>query len=138
MLTANDELDQVFDKYAITLVHNRPRTEASNVNTINSPSLLDLSAPNEIVSSNNNLTVTETECNNRTPVPSQTDMDILGDIFNSLGTNSRPLLAPDTPPLLPDMSIMQPVTIAASNKTGQLLITRSTRWIVSENKFINH
>lgn len=131
MLTANDELDQVFDKYTTTLILNPPITETSNANTTNSPSLLDLSAPNEIISSNNNLTISEPECNNRTAVSPQTDMEILGDIFNSLGTNSGPLFVPDTPPLLPDMSIMQPVSIAASNKTGQLLITRLIRWIVS-------
>ena len=120
MLTANDELDQVFDKYTTTFVLNRS-TETSNANTLNSPSLLDLSAPNEIVSSNNNFSISETECNNRTPVPPQTDMDILGDIFNSLGTISTPLSAPDTPSLLPVMSIMQPVSIPAAIKTGQLI-----------------
>lgn len=108
VLAANDELDQVFDKYATTLVLNRPTTETSNANITNNSSLLDLSAPNEIISSNNNLSVNETECNNTSPP--QSDMDILGDIFNSLGTNSSSV--PETPPLLP-------INIAASNKTGQ-------------------
>lgn len=106
VLAANDELDQVFDKYATTLVLNRPTTETSNANITNNSSLLDLSAPNEIISSNNNLSVNETECNNTSPP--QSDMDILGDIFNSLGTNSSSV--PETPPLLP-------INIAASNKT---------------------
>ncbi|XP_033226189.1 ADP-ribosylation factor-binding protein GGA1 [Belonocnema kinseyi] len=122
VLTANDELDQVFDKYTTTLVLNRPRTETSNAITTNSPSLLDLSAPNEAISSNNNLTISESECNNRTAISPPTDMEILGDIFNSLGTNSGSLLVPDTPPLLPDMSIMQPFSIAASNKTAESVI----------------
>ncbi|XP_051161498.1 ADP-ribosylation factor-binding protein GGA3 [Leptopilina boulardi] len=112
VLAANDELDQVFDKYATTLVLNRSTTEtSSNTNITNNSSLLDLSAPNEIISTNNNSTNNENECNN---LPPQTDMDILGDIFNSLGTNSSSL--PETPPLLPALS-MQPINIAASNKT---------------------
>lgn len=118
VLAANDELDQVFDKYATTLVLNRPTTENSNANNTNNSSLLDLSAPNEIISSNNNSTTNETDSN----LPAQTDMDILGDIFNSLGTNSSAV--PETPPLLPSLPI-QPINIAATNKAVESVTVKS-------------
>lgn len=115
MLAASDELGQVFEKYTAVIVRGesvKPKSE-SNVG----PYLLDLSSPIENIPLENggmNTTYNATTTNH------QSDMEALGDIFNSLGKseNSETISVSSTNLLIPDSAIMQPISISHTSKKG--------------------
>ncbi|XP_015604384.1 ADP-ribosylation factor-binding protein GGA1 isoform X2 [Cephus cinctus] len=108
VLAASDELGQVFDKYASVIVLGRPFESKQNLN--NGPSLLDLSSPIEIESTDTGPSIPNKKSE---PVPNpQSDLEVLGDIFNSIGNSS----AKDSSLLLPETDIMQPISVASTAK----------------------
>ncbi|XP_046745059.1 ADP-ribosylation factor-binding protein GGA1 isoform X2 [Diprion similis] len=110
VLAANDELGQVFDKYiAVIVLGQQPGKTKSNAT--NGSSLLDLSASNELdLSAPVTLPVDKT--NESDPKNSQTDLEMLGDIFSSLEATTTTATTRNTPLLLSDANIMQPVSIS--------------------------
>ncbi|XP_017763893.1 PREDICTED: ADP-ribosylation factor-binding protein GGA1 [Eufriesea mexicana] len=129
VLAANDELEQVFEKYTAIIVHGKcikPKTD-SNINQY----LLDLSSPME------NIPLESDGINASYSVMTgnhQSDMDVLGDIFNSLGKseNSEISLIPNANLLMTD-SVMQPLNVLHKNKKDELIHT-SEKKIVSKAK----
>lgn len=109
VLSASDELSQVFEKYTCVIVLGQSATESSKTNTFNNgPSLLDLSSPTENVACESTLS---------TPSATSTDhrsnMDVLGDIFSVL---EKPVKS-DTNLLMPN--IMQPISVSPVNKKSE-------------------
>lgn len=111
VLTASDELNQVFEKYTSVIVLGQsPKssvTESSKSSYNNGSSLLDLSSPTESVPCEST-TQSTTSTNHRS------DMDMLGDIFNVL---EKPVKS-DTNFLMPN-AIMQPISISPMNKKSK-------------------
>ncbi|XP_070150457.1 ADP-ribosylation factor-binding protein GGA1 [Polyergus mexicanus] len=112
VLTASDELNQVFEKYTSVIVLGQsPKsyaTESSKPSFNNGSSLLDLSSPTESVSCEST-TQSTTSTNHRS------DMDMLGDIFSVL---EKPVKS-DTNFLMPN-AIMQPISISPMNKKNEV------------------
>lgn len=115
VLTASDELNQVFEKYTSVIVLGQsPKssvTESSKSSYNNGSSLLDLSSPTESVPCEST-TQSTTSTNHRS------DMDMLGDIFNVL---EKPVKS-DTNFLMPN-AIMQPISISPMNKKNEVTNT---------------
>ncbi|XP_046425720.1 ADP-ribosylation factor-binding protein GGA1 isoform X1 [Neodiprion fabricii] len=110
VLAANDELGQVFDKYiAVIVLGQQPGKTKSNAT--NGSSLLDLSASNELDLSAP-VTLPVNKANESDSKNSQTDLEMLGDIFSSLEATTTTATTQNTPSLLSDASIMQPVSIS--------------------------
>lgn len=102
---ASDELSQVLDKYVAVIVLGQPAN--SKLITNNGPSLLDLSTPLEDLSANS-----QSDQNHQlTKNDSKTDMEVLGDIFNSLSNPSESLSSTASSLMLPDAPIMQPIGV---------------------------
>lgn len=107
-------MEQVFEKYTTIIIHGKcikPKTD-SNI----SPYLLDLSSPMETIP------VKSDDVNasyNAITTNHQSDMEVLGDIFNSLGKseNSDISSVSNTNFLMTD-SIMQPLNVLPKNKKG--------------------
>lgn len=114
MLAASDELEQVFEKYAAIIVRGecvKFKTE-SNI----SPYLLDLSSPIDNISHESG--GTNANCN-ATRINNQSDMEVLGDIFSSLGKSENPEISSvSNPNLLMTDSIMQPINVLVTSKKG--------------------
>ncbi|KAL6268237.1 hypothetical protein P5V15_001351 [Pogonomyrmex californicus] len=111
ILTASDELNQVFEKYTSVIVLGQsPKFSATKAfkSTYNEPSLLDLSSPTETVSCKSSLNMQTTSADHRS------DMDMLGDIFNVL---ENPIKL-DASFLTPNV-IMQPISISPINKKSE-------------------
>lgn len=112
VLTASDELNQVFEKYTSVIVLGQsPKssaTESSKPNFNNGSSLLDLSSPTESVPCEST-TQSATSTNHRS------DIDMLEDIFNVL---EKPVKS-DTNFLMPN-AIMQPISISPMNKKNEV------------------
>ncbi|KAL6430272.1 hypothetical protein ACFW04_007770 [Cataglyphis niger] len=115
VLTASDELNQVFEKYTSVIVLGQsPKsyaTESSKPSFNNGSSLLDLSSPTESVPCEST-TQSTTSTNHRS------DIDMLGDIFSVL---EKPIKS-DTNFLMPN-AIMQPISISPMNKKNEVTNT---------------
>jgi len=111
VLTASDELNQVFEKYTSVIVLGQSSkssaTESSKPIFNNGSSLLDLSSPTESIPCENTTQST-------TSTDLRSDMDMLGDIFNVL---EKPVKS-DTNFLMPN-AIMQPISISPMNKKSK-------------------
>lgn len=110
VLSASDELNQVFEKYTSVIVLGqspKSTTESSKATCNNGPSLLDLSSPSDSVPFENTLSTTQST----TSTDHRSDMDVLGDIFSVL---EKPVKS-DTSLLMPN-AIMQPIDISPVNK----------------------
>ncbi|XP_043793445.1 ADP-ribosylation factor-binding protein GGA3 isoform X2 [Apis laboriosa] len=119
VLAASDELEQVFEKYTTIIVHGKcikPKTD-SNI----SPYLLDLSSPMETIP------VKSDDVNasyNAMTTNHQSDMEVLGDIFNSLGkSENSDISSVSNANFLMTDSIMQPLNILPKNKKDELINT---------------
>ncbi|CAL7949488.1 unnamed protein product [Xylocopa violacea] len=119
VLAANDELKQVFEKYTTIIIRGesvKPKT-GSNVN----PYLLDLSSPLEDVPLESG--GTDASYNIMT-TNHQSDMDVLGDIFNSLGKSENVEISSiSSANLLMTDSVMQPLNVSPKNKKDELINT---------------
>ncbi|XP_072761780.1 ADP-ribosylation factor-binding protein GGA1 [Anoplolepis gracilipes] len=115
VLTASDELNQVFEKYTSVIVLGQsPKssaTESSKSNFNNGSSLLDLSSPSESVPC-------ESTTQSTTSTDHRSDMDMLGDIFSVL---EKPIKS-DTNFLIPN-AIMQPINISPMSKKNEVANT---------------
>ncbi|KOX78812.1 ADP-ribosylation factor-binding protein GGA1 [Melipona quadrifasciata] len=120
VLAASDELEQVFEKYtAVTVLgkcvkpkmDSKPKTDSDN-----SPYLLDLSSPTENISLESNGV---NASYNAVTTNHQSDMEVLGDIFNSLGKSEKSKISSvsDANLLMTD-SVMQPLNVLPKNKKG--------------------
>ncbi|XP_076762538.1 ADP-ribosylation factor-binding protein Gga [Xylocopa sonorina] len=118
VLAANDELKQVFEKYTAIIIRGesvKPKT-GSNVN----PYLLDLSSPLEDVP----LEGGGTDASFNMTTNHQSDMDVLGDIFNSLGKSENVEISSiSSANLLMTDSVMQPLNVLPKNKKDELINT---------------
>ncbi|XP_006622144.1 ADP-ribosylation factor-binding protein GGA3 isoform X2 [Apis dorsata] len=119
VLAASDELEQVFEKYTTIIVHGKcikPKTD-SNI----SPYLLDLSSPMETIP------VKSDDVNasyNAMTTNHQSDMEVLGDIFNSLGkSENSDISSVSNANFLMTDSIMQPLNVLPKNKKDELINT---------------
>lgn len=119
VLAASDELEQVFEKYTTIIVHGKcikPKTD-SNI----SPYLLDLSSPMETIP------VKSDDLNasyNAMTTNHQSDMEVLGDIFNSLGkSENSDISSVSNANFLMTDSIMQPLNVLPKNKKDELINT---------------
>ncbi|XP_031825412.1 ADP-ribosylation factor-binding protein Gga [Nomia melanderi] len=120
VLAASDELEQVFEKYSAVIDRGEclnPKTD-SNVNSY----LLDLSSPIE------NKPVENSEMNkvyDATGINHQSDMEVLGDIFSSLGRSENPEIpsVSTTNLLMSNSMIMQPISMHPTNKKGETVDT---------------
>ncbi|KAK0163104.1 hypothetical protein PV327_006813 [Microctonus hyperodae] len=122
VLNVNDELSHVFEKYSLKM--NPPETlpKNSNANNIDdSSSLLDFSCPTETASSvdSNLLKDHQQNTDSKSTDPPQSDMEILNDIFSSIGNTVEPPLTFDSNLLLPNVEIMQPIQSATSKLSVQ-------------------
>ncbi|KAG7204217.1 hypothetical protein KM043_002048 [Ampulex compressa] len=113
VLAASDELGQVFVKYAAVIVLG-DSVEASKTDLNNDLSLLDLSPSTENMSDTDLCKTEKTSSSNL-----QSDMEVLGDIFNSLGKSLEASPVSKANVLLPDSTIMQPISILPTNKKDE-------------------
>ncbi|KOC63338.1 ADP-ribosylation factor-binding protein GGA1 [Habropoda laboriosa] len=117
VLAASDELEQVFEKYTTVIVRGE-RVNAKTDFDI-SPYLLDLSTPIENVpleSGGINASYDTVVANH------QSDMEVLGDIFNSFGKpeNSEVTSISNASLLMTD-SVMQPLNVLPKSKKDELI-----------------
>ncbi|XP_053986576.1 ADP-ribosylation factor-binding protein GGA3 [Hylaeus volcanicus] len=120
VLAASDELGQVFEKYNAVIVRGecvKPKTDSNS-----SPYLLDLSSPIENVPHESGGTNTSYD---GTTTNHQSDMEVLGDIFSSLGKSENLEMSSvsSTNLLIPDSMIMQPISVLPTNKKGESINT---------------
>ncbi|KAK2587423.1 hypothetical protein KPH14_003136 [Odynerus spinipes] len=113
VLAANDALGQVFDKYTAVIILGQ---KVSKTSTSSDPSLLDLSSPIDAAISECSLNTNTEKTNNITTANSQSDMEVLGDIFNSLGKSTEFPLTSDTNILMPEPMIMHPINVQQNGK----------------------
>ncbi|KAL0112014.1 hypothetical protein PUN28_013323 [Cardiocondyla obscurior] len=116
VLTASDELNQVFEKYTSVIILGQfPKASVTDTSKSinNEPSLLDLSSPSETIPCKSNLSVTQD-----ISTENRSDMDVLGDIFNTL---EKPIKT-ETNFLMPN-AIMQPISISPMNKKNDVTNT---------------
>lgn len=112
VLAASDELNQVFEKYtSIIILGQFPKSTVETSNSklnYNEPSLLDLSSPTETIPCKSNTMQSISSTDHRS------DMDVLGDIFNTL---EKPVKT-EANFLMPN-AIMQPISISPMNKKSE-------------------
>ncbi|XP_012275349.1 ADP-ribosylation factor-binding protein GGA3 [Orussus abietinus] len=115
VLTASDELGHVFERYAAVIELGQVSTETDTNSTNNGVSLLDLSSP-----TSNSPSVDRSISKNQNCNAIQTDMEILGDIFNSL--NDVPSLSSGTDTLLslPTINLVQPMSTQPVTKKDRV------------------
>ncbi|XP_039311037.1 ADP-ribosylation factor-binding protein GGA1 isoform X2 [Solenopsis invicta] len=114
VLSASDELNQVFEKYTSIIVLGQfPKSSAAEASKPihNEPSLLDLSSPAETVSC-------KSIVQSSSSTDHRSDMDVLGDIFNVL---EKPIKS-EASFLIPN-AIMQPISISPMNKKNEVINT---------------
>ncbi|CAK9809185.1 ADP-ribosylation factor-binding protein GGA1 [Anthophora plagiata] len=117
VLAASDELEQVFEKYTAVIVRGECVNSKTDIDI--SPYLLDLSTPIE------NVPVESGGTNARYDtmvVNHQSDMEVLGDIFNSFGKseNSESTSISNASLLMTD-SVMQPLNVLPKSKKDELI-----------------
>ncbi|XP_071575569.1 ADP-ribosylation factor-binding protein GGA1 isoform X2 [Temnothorax nylanderi] len=117
VLAASDELNQVFEKYTSVIILGQfPKSSATEASKsiYNEPSLLDLLSPIDTVPCKSSLSTTQgISCKDH-----RSDMDVLGDIFNTL---EKPVKS-ETSFLMPN-TIMQPISISPMNKKNEVINT---------------
>lgn len=101
----------MFDKYIAVIVLGQPPKKTKD-SPKNGPSLLDLSASNDLDLTGDILPVNKKSESDLMPKNSQTDLEMLGDIFSSLEASTATATSQNTPSLLSDTTIMQPVSIS--------------------------
>lgn len=112
VLAAKDELGRVSDKYTSVIVLGR----VSRVDTVgnNAPSLLDLSSPADVLVPCSNL---NTKSGDVGSTRGKSDMEMLGDIFSSIGNTLEASSSNhETGLLMSDTNIMQPISILPTAK----------------------
>ncbi|XP_011861202.1 PREDICTED: ADP-ribosylation factor-binding protein GGA3 isoform X2 [Vollenhovia emeryi] len=116
VLAASDELNQVFEKYtSVIILGQLPKSAAEASKPIhNELSLLDLSFPTEIIPCKSSLSTTQSISS----TDYRSDMDVLGDIFNTL---EKPVKS-EANFLMPN-AIMQPTSILPINKKNEVTHT---------------
>ncbi|XP_077282571.1 ADP-ribosylation factor-binding protein Gga isoform X4 [Temnothorax americanus] len=117
VLAASDELNQVFEKYTSVIILGQfPKSSATEASKsiYNEPSLLDLSSPIDTVPCKSSLSTTQ----GISLTDHRSDMDVLGDIFNTL---EKPVKS-ETSFLMPN-TIMQPISISPMNKKNEVINT---------------
>ncbi|TGZ48990.1 Uncharacterized protein DBV15_11744 [Temnothorax longispinosus] len=117
MLAASDELNQVFEKYTSVIILGQfPKSSATEASKsiYNETSLLDLSSPIDTVPCKSSLSTTQ----GISLTDHRSDMDVLGDIFNTL---EKPVKS-ETSFLMPN-TIMQPISISPMNKKNEVINT---------------
>lgn len=112
VLAANDALGQVFEKYTAVIILGQKVSKATSAG--NDPSLLDLSSPIDTALSEVTSNTKIDKTNNTTKT--QSDMEALGDIFNSLGKSTEFSLTSDTNILMPEPMIMHPINVQQNGK----------------------
>lgn len=118
VLAANDALGEVFDKYTAVIILGQKVTK-TNIN--NDPSLLDLSSPIDAAISECTLNADTDKTNNTVATNSQSDMEVLGDIFNSFGNSLDFSLTTDKNNLFPELMIMDPINIQQNGKKSMCI-----------------
>lgn len=118
VLAANDALGEVFDKYTAVIILGQKITKT---NIDNDPSLLDLSSPIDAATSECTLNANTDKTNNTAATNSQSDMEVLGDIFNSLGKSMDFSLTTDTNILMPEPMIMDPINVQPNGKKSMCI-----------------
>lgn len=122
MRAASDELSQVLDKYVAVIVLGQPANSKLLI-TNNGPSLLDLSTPLEELAANSQSGDSNDHHHRSTRNDSKTDMEVLGDIFNSLSNPSESTLSSTASSLmLPDAPIMQPIGVPLISRKCKAII----------------
>ncbi|XP_066584207.1 ADP-ribosylation factor-binding protein GGA1 isoform X2 [Prorops nasuta] len=106
LLAASDELGQAMDKYTSIIILGKSVNDFKTNSNI-MPSLLDLSSPSEISSSESTFSLNAEKASNKLPKALQSDLEALGDIFSTLEKSKE--FTTDANLLLPNTSIMQPV-----------------------------
>ncbi|XP_071635254.1 ADP-ribosylation factor-binding protein GGA1 isoform X5 [Temnothorax longispinosus] len=117
VLAASDELNQVFEKYTSVIILGQfPKSSATEASKsiYNETSLLDLSSPIDTVPCKSSLSTTQ----GISLTDHRSDMDVLGDIFNTL---EKPVKS-ETSFLMPN-TIMQPISISPMNKKNEVINT---------------
>ncbi|XP_076657117.1 ADP-ribosylation factor-binding protein Gga isoform X2 [Halictus rubicundus] len=120
VLAASDELGQVFEKYSAVIDRGECLNPKMDSNV--SPYLLDLSSPLE----NNSIESSEMhKAYDAATTNHQSDMEVLGDIFNSLGKSENPEIpsVSTANPLIPNSMIMQPISMQLISKKGDTVDT---------------
>ncbi|KAK0097803.1 hypothetical protein PV326_013644 [Microctonus aethiopoides] len=133
VLNVNDELSHVFEKYSLKLNSSETLSKSSNANNVDDiSSLLDFSYPTETASSvdDNLLKDHRQNTDSKSTDPPQSDMEILNDIFSSIGNTVEPPVTFDSNLLLPNVEVMQPIqpiTSKSSVQTSTLPIKVNTK-----------
>nr|XP_033328142.1 ADP-ribosylation factor-binding protein GGA3 [Megalopta genalis]XP_033328143.1 ADP-ribosylation factor-binding protein GGA3 [Megalopta genalis] len=118
VLAASDELGQVFEKYSMVI--DRGECLNTKMDSNVSPYLLDLSSPLE------NSSIERSEVHKIYDIATtnhQSDMEVLGDIFNSLGRSENTEIpsVSSTNLLIPNSMIMQPISMQLTSKKGEVV-----------------
>lgn len=116
VLAASDELNQVFEKYTSVIILGQfPKSATETSKSIyNEQSLLDLSSPAETIPCKSSLSTIQSISS----TDHRSDMDVLGDIFNTL---EKPVKS-EANFLMPN-AIMQPISISPMNKKYEVTNT---------------
>ncbi|XP_076283892.1 ADP-ribosylation factor-binding protein Gga isoform X2 [Lasioglossum baleicum] len=120
VLAASDELGQVFEKYSAVI--DRGESLSPKTDSDVSSYLLDLSSPLE----NNSIESSEThKAYDAATTNQRSDMEVLGDIFNSLGRSENPEIPSVSTAnlLIPNSMIMQPISVQLTTKKGDTVDT---------------
>lgn len=115
VVAANDQLEQVFEKYARVIVRGEcaKPSAASNLG----PYLLDLSSPMENLSVESGAVDAPSDASATTH---RSDMEVLGDIFDSLGkSETLQISSLSNANLLMADSVMQPLNVSPSNRKDE-------------------
>lgn len=103
-------MEQVFEKYTAIIVHGK--CVKPKIDSDISPYLLDLSSPMENVP-------LKSDGVNAMTTNHQSDMEVLGDIFSSLGkSEDSEISSVSDANLLMIESVMQPINVLPKNKKG--------------------
>lgn len=126
VLTVNDELSQVFEKYATRINSSSQTTQQLNLNDNDGTALLDLfcSVDNacSIVNEQKNENKTSNQITNIVSTSPQSDMEMLTDIFTTVKDTAEPSLITDSNLLLSNDDIMQPTAIPLKSIGQQIYL----------------
>lgn len=114
-------MSHVFEKYSLKMNSSETLSKSSNANNVDdNSSLLDFSYPTEMASSvdDNLLKDHQQNTDSKSTDPSQSDMEILNDIFSSIGNTVEPPVTFDSNLLLPNVEVMQPIQPITSKSSG--------------------
>ena len=119
VLAANEELTQVLEKYMSIIKIGQSSRGSRGLPSVSSiannvtPSLLDLSSPMDLIATTMNYNKKSEDYGKP-----KSDIEMLGDIFSSLGNSVDPSSSmTDETLLLADANIMQPISILTTART---------------------